>query len=145
MILRKKQQGVAAIEFLITIPILLLFLVGLTEIGNILITYNTLNKLSQNGARYAVVDVYGTAASSPIADESDIKRVVVYGDKNATDASTALVNGLTTSDVQVTTVGSYVTVTINHTYEPVMGDLNTTGLSFSLPLTASTKMYTGTP
>ncbi len=145
MILRKKQQGVAAIEFLITIPLLLLFLVGLTEIGNILITYNTLNKLSQNGARYAVVDVYGTAASSPIASETSIKNVVVYGDKNAADSSKALIDGLTTGDVQVTTSGSYVTVTIVHTYEPVMGDFDKTGLNFSLPLTASTKMYTGAP
>lgn len=145
MTMKKSQQGVAAIEFLITIPILLLFLVGLTEIGNILITYNTLNKLSQNEARYAVIDVYGTSASSPIANEANIKNIVVYGDKDVADGSKALVDGLTTSDVQVSTSGSYVTVTIVHDYEPVMGDIDTTGLNFSLALTASTKMYTGAP
>ncbi|WP_245688336.1 TadE/TadG family type IV pilus assembly protein [Vibrio sonorensis] len=33
-LIRKKEHGVAAVEFLATIPVLLIILAGITEIGN---------------------------------------------------------------------------------------------------------------
>lgn len=46
------RQGFAALEYIITAPILLLLLLATADIGHLLYQYNTLNKLAQQGARY---------------------------------------------------------------------------------------------
>ncbi|MGC9458681.1 TadE family protein, partial [Vibrio genomosp. F10] len=79
MSIQRKQKGIAAVEFLITVPILVLIIGGVTEFGNALIDYNTLNKMARNGARYATTDVSGTSSYDHIADETEIKNMVVYG------------------------------------------------------------------
>ncbi len=73
----------------------------------------------QHAARYSVVDIYGTSGSSDVADYSVIRNMVVYG--NAAGTGDAMVTDLTTSDVGITEAGNYVTITVNYTYQPMMG------------------------
>lgn len=68
-----KEHGLAAIEMMVILPILLLLLCAIFEVGRIFMHYTMLNKALQNGARYAVIDVYGTDRASLIADSNEIK------------------------------------------------------------------------
>jgi Flp pilus assembly protein TadG len=50
----QKENGAAMVEFAIVLPLLLLIIVGVLEIGIILIQDNTLNKSVRESARYMV-------------------------------------------------------------------------------------------
>ncbi|MGF1696787.1 pilus assembly protein [Vibrio lamellibrachiae] len=136
-----KQKGVAAIEFLIAVPVLLLIMGGITEFGNAFIEYNTLNKMARNGARYATSGVTGTSSYDQIADETEIKNIIVYGTTSAGEGSTALVSGLTTSDISIDHSNQFVTVTINHTYTPITS-LFSGFITAEVPLNTSAIMRT---
>lgn len=136
-----RQQGLAAVEFIITIPVILLILIAITEVGNAFIRYNTLNKMVQNGIRYATTDITGTSSYDQIADVDKIKNIVVYGSTTIGDGATAIVDGISTSDVSVIHASGYVTVTINHTYSPMMGAFST-DVNLAFPLNASAMMRT---
>ncbi|MGR5251142.1 TadE/TadG family type IV pilus assembly protein [Vibrio astriarenae] len=137
--MKRDQQGLAAVEFLVSIPVILLILVGMTELGNALIRYNTLNKMVQSGVRYATSDITGTATYDQVADHSQIKNMVVYGSRNG--GGSAMVEGVTTSDVSVTHAGGYVTITVSHNYTPVLDAFPDSAL-FTIPLNASAVMRT---
>ena len=124
-ILKSRQSGIAAVEFLITLPVLLLILTIIVEFGNAFISYNTLSKTVQNAARYSVRDVYGTADPYAVADFDSIKNMVVYGNKTqpAGDNPPVVLDGLETSNVQVTIDGKYVVVTASYTYSPILNFL----------------------
>ncbi len=49
---RKKQQGIAAVEMVVVLPIFLLLLAIVIEISNILIEYSIITKQQQVAARY---------------------------------------------------------------------------------------------
>ncbi|MEZ8021636.1 MULTISPECIES: TadE/TadG family type IV pilus assembly protein [Vibrio] len=134
----KKQQGLAAIEMLIATPVLLFFLVLVLELGNILIHYNVISKSVQNGARYAVSEVYGTKGGT-LAPTAEIQNIVVYG-KNT--VGTAILSSLATSDVVVTppSADSYVRVTVNYDYVPHFLSIPFSSESLSVPLSVSSVM-----
>ena len=48
-------RGNAVIEFALTLPILLLVVFGITELGRMIMTTNVLNTASREGARFAAV------------------------------------------------------------------------------------------
>ncbi|MGF1719968.1 pilus assembly protein [Vibrio kyushuensis] len=141
MNIQKKQRGIAAVEFLITVPVLVLIIGAVTEFGNAFIEYNTLNKMARNGARYATTEVTGTATYDQIADETEIKNIVVYGTAAVGNSSAALINGLTTNDISIDHSNQYVTVTINHTYTPIT-NLFSSSFEFGVPLNTSAMMRT---
>lgn len=117
-----KQSGIAAVEFLVTLPVLLLIITVVIEFGNAFVRYSILNKSVQNAARYAVVDIYGTATSGSIANESDIKKMVMYGKKSFSDGETPtpILDSLTLDNISVTPVGNYVVVSANYDYQSIM-------------------------
>ncbi|AIW13181.1 TadE/TadG family type IV pilus assembly protein [Vibrio tubiashii] len=137
----KKQRGLAAVEMIISIPVLLLVMMAITEFGNALIRYNTLNKMAQNGIRYATTDIAGSASYDQIADISEIKNIVVYGHSSVGDGSTPMVEGVSTSDVAVSHSNGYVTITISHEYTPMMTAFDT-DFNFTVPLNSSAMMRT---
>lgn len=50
---RKNQTGAAMVEFAIVLcPLLVMLLYGIVEFGNLLMTFNILNKVTMNAARY---------------------------------------------------------------------------------------------
>lgn len=120
---RKNISGVASVEFVIVLPLLLLFLAAVGEFGNAFIRYNTLSKAVQNGARFAVTEVYGTANSYQIADAQQIRNVVIYG--NNLGVGEPLFENMT---VDVTynpddDTDKYVVVTANYPYTPLLDAL----------------------
>ncbi|WP_114633956.1 TadE/TadG family type IV pilus assembly protein [Vibrio splendidus] len=132
------QQGFAAVEMVIATPVLLFFLVLVLELGNILVHYNVISKSVQNGARYAVSEVYGTIGGT-IAPTSEIQNVVVYGQNSA---GTAVLSSLTTSDVTVTSPSgdSYVRVSVTYDYVPLFLSIPFSNESFTVPLSVTSVM-----
>ncbi|WP_245688337.1 pilus assembly protein [Vibrio sonorensis] len=104
-----------------------------------MIRYNTINKMVQNGVRYATTDITGTASYDTIADTTSIKNMVVYGKTSAGD--TPMVDGMSTGDVTVTHTGGYVTITVSHNYTPILSILPFSS-QFNVPLNASAVMRT---
>ncbi|MFV0449282.1 MAG: TadE family protein [Vibrio sp.] len=117
-----KQSGLAAVEFLVTLPILLFIFTAVIEFGNAFIHYSTLNKSVQNAARYAVVDIYGTAMSNAIADENDIKKMVMYGKKSFADGEIPkpILDSLQLDNISVTKDGDYVVISAAYDFESIL-------------------------
>ena len=134
----RHQRGFAAVEMVLVTPVLLFFLVLVLELGNILIQYNIISKSVQNGARYAVSEVYGTIGGT-IAPTSEIQNVVVYG-KNS--VGTAILPTLSTSDVTVAPPSgdSYVRVSVTYNYVPNFLSIPFSTENFSIPLSVTSVM-----
>ncbi|WP_085058122.1 MULTISPECIES: TadE/TadG family type IV pilus assembly protein [Vibrio] len=135
----RTQKGLAAVEMLVAVPVLMMVLMSITEFGNAFIQYATLNKMAQSGIRYATAGVTGTATYDQIADVDEIKNMVVYGHTGS--GSTSLMSGISASDVSVNHSSGYVTITINHTYTPLISGFSSS-INFSVPLNASATMRT---
>ncbi|WP_162892852.1 TadE/TadG family type IV pilus assembly protein [Vibrio superstes] len=137
----QKQQGIAAIEMLLVLPVMLILFVGIFEISRIFIQYTTLNKAVQSGARYALVDIYGAQSQGAISPVSQIQNVVVYGQKTTGSESQRVLKGIAVSDVSVDTSSSnHVTVSVQYAYTPVFSKIPFTTKSLALNLTASASM-----
>ncbi|MDC5823067.1 pilus assembly protein [Vibrio europaeus] len=135
------QQGLAAVEFVVAAPVLILLLMAIMEFGNALISYNTLNKMAQNGIRHATTHIAGSASYDQIADISEIKNIVIYGHSSVGASSTPIMENVSTSDVAVNHSNGYVTITISHDYIPLTTAFRSY-FSFTVPLNTSAMMRT---
>ena len=88
-----QQKGVAAVEFAILLPLLLLIVFGITEFGRALYAYNTLVKATRDAARYAMMQQPGGGA------DAVTKCLAVYG--NTACSGNPLAPGLTIKAVSV--------------------------------------------
>ena len=128
MIAKKKQQtGVAMIEMVAVTPLLLLLLLGISELGNAFLQYNTLNKSVRESAREvtrtALLGTTGTIALTPemIAEGQNL---VVYGNVNGSVDGTfqTLLPGLSVSHVSIAPAGdNQVLIQANYPYTPIIG------------------------
>ncbi|MEW5796521.1 MAG: TadE family protein [Candidatus Zixiibacteriota bacterium] len=92
-------RGNAVVEFALVLPILLLVLFGITELGRMIMTANVLNTASREGARLAAV--------SPVSDSLSVQARVMEVLEAASVEPSAIVvvydPGTHTVRVQVTT------------------------------------------
>lgn len=132
-----KQAGIAAVEFTLILPLMLLFIAAIGEFGNILIKYNTLSKAVQNGARLAVTEVYGTGNPDAIASDADISNAVIYGSKSPPDGASPVLEGIT---ITVSQSGKTVTVTADYPYQTLMAPLLDNIIASNVTLTSSSVM-----
>ena len=88
-----RQWGVAAVEFAILLPVLLLIVFGITEFGRALYNYNTLVKAARDAARYYATQQPG----NPPAKETEIQNLAVFG--NTAGTGNPLAPGLATTMV----------------------------------------------
>lgn len=116
----KNKRGMAAVEFLITLPLLLMVLTIVVEFGTAYIRYNTLSKSVQNAVRYSIRD-----SQFFIADFSSIKNMVVYGKKTVIDGDEPILYSFGVENVSVVYDDTdddekYVVVTGTYTYVPIL-------------------------
>ncbi|MGH8353195.1 MAG: TadE/TadG family type IV pilus assembly protein [Pseudomonas sp.] len=147
------QRGVAMVEFAITLPLLLLLLLAIGEFGRMLYQYNSLLQASRDAGRYVAGQAWN-ATLGVVELSSDLetktKNVAVYGVPANPNGYPAVVPGLTTANVQVSSVGTnHVQVSINFTFCPVIGSGNCGGslpgffgnaIALNIPLIATTVM-----
>ncbi|WGY46145.1 TadE/TadG family type IV pilus assembly protein [Vibrio sp. ABG19] len=134
----KNIKGLASIELLIVLPVLLLILAAIAEFGNAFIRYNILSKAVQNGARMAVTEVYGTAKAENIASDEKIKQAVMYGSPKTVVDTQPILEAMTVT-VTYSTGDDYVVVTGTYPYQPLVGPWLNDLLS-DVTLTASAVM-----
>ena len=89
--MKKKQQGVATVEFAIIGALLMLLLLGVIEFARLVFVWNTATEATRRGARIAAV----CPVNSPA-----IRNVSVFND-NSTSGPSAWITGLSTADVRV--------------------------------------------
>ena len=87
----RSERGTSLVEFAISGSVFFLALFAILDFGRLLWAHNALADAARQGARHAV--------SNSVNSTAEIKNVVVFGDK--TGGTRPLVNGLTTSNVEV--------------------------------------------
>lgn len=136
------ERGTQLVELAIVIPILLMLLAAAAEFGNYYYTYTTLTKATRVAARYLTVN------STDTTEQTVAKNLAVCGSTSACGTGTAIVKGLTTSNIQITvtngagTEPATVTVAIiNYNYASIV-DLGrwTGGLLNNIAVSPSTTM-----
>jgi Flp pilus assembly protein TadG len=98
----KKQRGIAAVEFAIAVPVLLLLMLASAEVGRWLYQYNTLHKAVRDGVRYLAQEaITGTTGVIAItaAKRTATQNVVVYGNPGGT--GNPVLPGLETIKTQI--------------------------------------------
>ena len=108
-------------EVALVLPLLLLLVVTGAEFGRYFYTYSVLNRATRIAARYVAGHVYSND------EKTKAKNLAVCGIISTTPCAsgTAIVPGLTASNIQITSTGSSLlpqTVTvqiINYSYQPV--------------------------
>ena len=119
--LRKGQRGLAVVESVIAMPVVIVIMIAVAELGNAILQYNALTQFARDGARFAAVAASpgstGTINLTPAAI-AEIQNLVVYGQ---TSGGPALIQGLGPSDVQVTNLGDgNISVAVSFQYQPLL-------------------------
>jgi Flp pilus assembly protein TadG len=122
---RRAPKGLASIEMVLVTPVLLLLLLGVAEITNAFVEYNTLVKSTQTAARYlANHSTPGNTNLINLTEEviTNAERLLIYG--TTVDGGAPLLEGLGESTIAVTTVdAAHVGVTVNYGYRPLFGGI----------------------
>jgi Flp pilus assembly protein TadG len=118
------QRGIATTEFAIVLPVLLLLLFGVTELGRALVRYNALTKAVQDGARFAAAyALLGTTGNVNVDAQltTEVRNVVVYG--NSAGTGSPVLAGLQPAQIQVVDAGGdEVRVQADYPYTPLLGN-----------------------
>ncbi|MCS0454241.1 pilus assembly protein [Vibrio diabolicus] len=144
LITSRHQDGLAIIEFILVLPVLLMLTVLVIDVSRAFIQYTEVNKALQNGARYAVVDTYGTLDFDAIADENNIKNVVVYGTPTA--SSNPVIDYIDVGDIVITrptATNKIVILSATYNYVPIFSTLPFSSASLQFSIGASASMRTG--
>jgi Flp pilus assembly protein TadG len=101
----KTQAGLAAIEFVLILPILLILAFGVIDFGRLLFQYNTLTKSTRDATRYLAAIVRPPAAAFATDTNyttavNNARRLALCGTIAACGGNT-LVSGLTAANITV--------------------------------------------
>jgi hypothetical protein len=131
----KKQKGLAAIEFTMVLPFLLLLIFASAEFGRLMFQYNALNKTVRDASRYLTTNAKpGSNNVITITDTlaSEVKSLIKYGQSAS---STMLLPNLTDEDISFNTSGDFITITVTYDWQPIFSDtFSTFGLGSDIDL-----------
>lgn len=102
-----RQEGSAAVEFALMVPVFLFMMVATAEIGRALYEYNTLTKSVRDAAQYLARECMQPVGHIDLAacgKTEQAKALVVYGNPAGTGAK--LIEGLDVDGVEVAEVGT---------------------------------------
>ena len=127
---RYRQRGVMSVEFIIVAPVILLLMLGISELGHAMYQYNTLTKAVRDGARYLSANATVGSTGTIIIDATDItetENLVVYG--NAAGTGSPKVPSLAVNHITVSCLGGgtacpgvdHVVVAAQWPYQSIMG------------------------
>ncbi|MCE5992772.1 pilus assembly protein [Pseudomonas sp. KCA11] len=144
----QRQQGVAIVEFTITLPLLLLTLLAFGEFGRMLYQYNSLLQGSRDAARFVASQAWNSTLGK-VEVSADLecmtKKVAVYGAPSAPPCSlTGMPANITVQVAKVAGTSDHVQVTISSVFSPLVANGipafigGSTALNF--PLVATTVM-----
>jgi Flp pilus assembly protein TadG len=125
------------VEFTIVLPVLLLLMFGVTELGRALVRYNALTKTVHDGARFAAAEaLFGVTQGVNIDAQlrTEVRNLIVYG--NTAGTGSPVLGGLQPSQIQVVDLGGdQLRVDVSYPYVPLLGPvLPNFGLGSSTPM-----------
>lgn len=115
----QRRKGQALVEFALVIPLFLLLLVGLFDLGRAVFAYNTLTNAAREGARIAIVNQY---KPSIIQRAKDQTAIVELNDPSVSISFYQVnVDGTpdTSKQCALVAVGCLATVRFEATYRPI--------------------------
>ncbi len=141
----KKQKGLAAIEFTMVLPFLLLLIFASAEFGRLMFQYNALNKTVRDASRYLSANAKpGDTNIINIKDAvtAEVKSLIKYGQSAST---TLLLPNLNDDDISLTISGDFITITVTYDWQPLFSDTFTTfglgnDIDLSFPLVSTYTM-----
>lgn len=133
--------GIAAVEMAITLPIVLLLLTPVAELGRAFIQYSRLSHRVQAGARFVADNAYQGSTGVPVLT-TEVRQqaisLVLYGRTVTTGQDPLAVPELTAGDlfIEVSSSG-LVTLSADYTYRPMIaGVLPVFGFGDDLDISA---------
>jgi hypothetical protein len=124
-----REQGLAIIEMMISLPFLLLLLLATAEFGRAFYEYNTLTKSARDGVRYAAqyallggkIDLDQVQKFNGETLRDNIKSLVAFGTTQV--GGTPILTGLAPEDIQVSVAPDpvHIQVLATYTYRPIFG------------------------
>jgi Flp pilus assembly protein TadG len=121
-----RQRGVAIVEFTIVLPILVVLILVVAELGRAFLQFNTLTRAVRDSARYVSANALNGASqtidvSTTAAVYAEAQNLVVYGQIG--NSGSPLLPGLVPGDVTIANPGgtSDITVNVSYTYQPMLG------------------------
>jgi Flp pilus assembly protein TadG len=128
---RKMDRGSSLLEFALIAVMFVLVLLGVVEMGRMVLVYTTVANAARAGARYAIVhggDRTGTGADGPSGPGSPCTctqvKTVVKNFASAGLLTTSNLNISVTYPNGVNTAGSPVSVTVTYPYDPLVAFFN---------------------
>jgi len=148
---KRRQGGLAAVEAVIVLPILLFLALAIGEFGHMLMLYTTLNKAQQDGARYLANEaILGETGNICLGDQGVSLNCVLFGDDNVPNNGNVLetknliiygsIDGPfpdgpllpadTNADLPMVVISEpvkgFVKIDVTYNFTPVFGDVLTT-------------------
>jgi Flp pilus assembly protein TadG len=128
---KNRNRGVAIVEMVVVLPLLLLMLFVTAEIGRAFMQYNTLTKAVRDSARFVAENAMLGQTQTIYIDatlRTQAQNLVVYGSVNGASL-TPLLPGLNIANVQVAPATTDdISVTATYDYQPMSPILNRFGL-----------------
>lgn len=126
---RRRSRGQSLVEFALILPVFILLLVGLFDVGRAVYGYNTVSNASREAARVAIVD-QTLATIKAQAVQRSVSLGVTAADVDVAFRNQDLSNTAPCNSVPVAT-GCIAEVTVNYSYSPatpiignIIGTLN---------------------
>lgn len=143
----KEQQGLAAIEFTLVLPFLLLLIFASAEFGRLLYQYNALNKTVRDATRFLSSNVkFGDNDNITIKDNisADVKNLIQFGQSSSASAN-ALFPNLSDDDINLAISGDFIVITVTYDWQPIFSETFTTfglgnDIDLSFPLVSTYTM-----
>lgn len=128
--LTRRIAGVAAVEYVIVLPLVILLILATAEIGRGFIQYNALNKTLRDGARLGAQITARNAGSTGIPqlapnDVVIIRNLVVFG--NILGSGASVLPDLSVGNIDVQLVAGDLNVVANYSYQPLFASIPSFG------------------
>ena len=141
------QRGLALVETVITLPLMLFVMIAAAEVTNVFTQHTTLMKAARDGVRHAAEHAIDGTLTMNLSAQliQETQNLVVYGVRTPADNMQPLVKNLKVEDVDVTaTGGDNLEVHVSYAYEGILGSVlpgfgltSDTSLLFNLDATVT--------
>lgn len=113
-VVRGRRRGQALVEFALVLPIFLLVLVGLFDLGRAVFAYNSITNGAREGARLAIVN-----QSTALIKQRAINQVAIAETADPSVTIAFYRDATLTTTCTTATVGCMVSVEFQSTYRPI--------------------------
>ncbi|MBW0146118.1 TadE/TadG family type IV pilus assembly protein [Marinobacter arenosus] len=120
---KRKQRGIAAIEFMVSAPLLIVVVFAVTELGWAFHQYHTMTRATRDGARHMASGALIGSVGIIYLETGRVQEtgnLVVYG--NVAGTGDPLLPQWSAADVTVSSPdASHIRVSANYNYVPLVG------------------------